>query len=202
MNMDKRDTNLENDKTESSLDNTQSNQDSTSQENDIKKEKRIFNTIITIIVILILLSTLCCCFLNWGKFKKTDTQPQPSLELEEDAAWDGEMTTNNTDQNAMDETITIPGYSALYVDENSKTVRLVNPEENTVYLQYSILKDEDTIYSTKGIKPGNMVEADLYSALKNYGSGEYDLSFVISSYDVDTQESCNGATQTVHITVH
>ena len=111
------------------------------------------------------------------------------------------MTSNNSTQNIMDETITIPGYSVLYVDESSKTVRLVNPEENTVYLQYSILKDEDTIYSTKGIKPGNMVEADLYSALKDYGTGEYTLSFIISSYDVDTQETCNGATQTVYITV-
>lgn len=57
------------------------------------------------------------------------------------------------------------------------------------------------LHSTKGIKPGNMVDADLYSALKDYGTGEYALSFIISSYDVDTQETCNGATQTVYITV-
>ena len=183
--MNKIDTNLDIDKSKSGSNN---------QEQD-KKEKNILTTIIIIIVPLILLLSLCLCFLNDSK--KTDTK----LELEEDVAWDGKMTSNNPTQNIMDETITIPGYSVLYVDESSKTVRLVNPEENTVYLQYSILKDEDTIYSTKGIKPGNMVEADLYSALKDYGTGEYTLSFIISSYDVDTQETCNGATQTVYITV-
>ena len=188
--MNKINTNLDADKSESSFDNSQE------QTSKNKKEKSILTTIIIIIMPLILLLPLCFCFFN--NFKKTDTK----LELEEDVAWDGKMTSNNPTQNIMDETITIPGYSVLYVDESSKTVRLVNQEENTVYLQYSILKDEDTIYSTKGIKPGNMVEADLYSALKDYGTGEYALSFVISSYDVNTQEACNGATQTVYITVN
>lgn len=186
--MNKINTNLDADKSESSFDNSQE------QTSKNKKEKSILTTIIIIILTLILLLSCFCLFNN---SKKTDTK----LELEEDVAWDGKMTSNNPTQNIMDETITIPGYSVLYVDESSKTVRLVNPEENTVYLQYSILKDEDTIYSTKGIKPGNMVEADLYSALKDYGTGEYALSFIISSYDVDTQETCNGATQTVYITV-
>ena len=185
--MNKIDTNLDIDKSESGSNNLEQD----------KKEKNILTTIIIILLMLILLLS-CLCFFN--NSKKTDIKSQ--LELEEDVAWDGKMTSNNPTQNTMDETITIPGYSVLYVDESSKTVRLVNPEENTVYLQYSILKDEDTIYSTKGIKPGNMVEADLYSALKDYGTGEYALSFVISSYDVNTQESCNGATQTVYITVN
>ncbi len=54
------------------------------------------------------------------------------------------------------------------------------------------------IYVTKGIAPGNYVDWDVKSSLKE---GEHKIRFCISTYDVTTNEPCYGANVETVITV-
>ena len=71
---------------------------------------------------------------------------------------------------------------------------LINPEENTVYLVYTIYENNEQIAATKAIKPGNMTDINLKDILS---TGEHSLTIKINTYDIETHESCNGATQTI-----
>ena len=53
--------------------------------------------------------------------------------------------------------------------------------------------------SLRPIKPGNMVEANMYELLDE---GKNDVTISINTYDVETETACNGATQAVTITVY
>ena len=164
------------------------------------------NTLLDLITVDIPVVLLCLVLANsrfvdvmaltWNNFfiKKT---PVKEIEIAEDNPWDGNMT-ESTEVTTEQENIKIPGYANLYVSEESKKIRLVNPGDNTVYLQYSILNGSEVIYESKAIKPGNMEEADLWSCLD---VGEQTLTFVISTYDIETQEACNGASQSVVLLV-
>ena len=162
----------------------------------MKKKRNIIFTVLCLIILILLIALLYRQNADGDHNERVET-PTTALDIEDDNAWDGKM--SGSAETAPDmETIAIPGYANLYVSDESRTIRLVNPEDNTVYLQYSILDGEEVIYETKAIKPGNMVEADLYSLL---APGEYELSFTINTYDINTQESCNGAVQSVKLLV-
>ena len=113
-------------------------------------------------------------------------------------AWDGELPKSGEDTVANTDTIEIPGYSSMVVSKEQPYVNLINSNNNTVYLKYSILKDGTEIYQTDLIRPGQMVEFNAYEEL---GDGKYKLEFNISSYDIDSQAPCNGAKQLVQIEV-
>lgn len=158
-----------------------------------KTIRKVAAAVVTIIIIILLLLLRSC-----GGCGPTPTTPnRPDLEIEGDNKWDG--TIQDQTETTITESIEIPGYSNLGVSKDNPTIRLGNPEENTVYLQYEITKDDEVIFETKAIKPGNMVEANMYELLDE---GKNEVTISINTYDVETETACNGATQAVTITVY
>lgn len=185
-------------KDEGTKENKNNKENSDKDDNSIKTRKRIIRFTLLFILIVIVIWLLRGC----GGCSKpiipgsTDTKQGTSLDIAEDNEWDGTMSDNRP--KASSESIIIPGYSDLYVSNEAKTIKLVNDVENTVYLQYNIYEGDSLVYESQAIKPGNMLEADLYSL---FTQGEHELRLQINTFDVDTQQTCNGATQSVKITV-
>jgi hypothetical protein len=96
-----------------------------------------------------------------------------------------------TEQDAEDPVITIPGYPGITVKEGNY-VSLLNPASNLVYFKYTITDaDGNTLYETNYIEPGKLVQWDAWNYVT--GSGQVDLTFNISTVDIDTLTPCNGA---------
>ena len=96
--------------------------------------------------------------------------------------------------------INVPGYLNLYVDKDHPYIILNNPSENMVYFQYTIMDaDGNVIFENPNLlEPGKAIQADLYTPLTE---GKHMLTFLISTYDLENQAPCNGASQEVDITV-
>lgn len=149
---------------------------------------------------------LCIAFIGiiigllWTLFKPTPVTPDtPSLEFEQGSDWDGNMPQNGEQSKANSESIEIPGYANLYVSSKNPNIQLINPTGNTVYFVYTLLENDTTIYESKAIEPDKMINVNLKEMLP---IGTHTISFKISTYDVETQAACNGATQEVTITVN
>lgn len=160
-----------------------------------KTIRKVAAAVIAIIIIILLLLLRSCG--GCGPANAPTTPNRPDIEIEGDNKWDG--TIQDQTETAITESIEIPGYSNLGVSKDNPTIRLGNPEANTVYLQYQIIKDDEVIFETKAIKPGNMVEANMYELLDE---GKNEVTISINTYDVETETACNGATQAVTITVY
>lgn len=92
-----------------------------------------------------------------------------------------------------------PGYADLHLNAECPYVYLSNPACNTVYMKYSIYDEKNNLlYETNPIAVGKEVEADFVSFLE---PGTHTLIFVQSTYDVDTETECNGATTQVKVIV-
>ena len=87
--------------------------------------------------------------------------------------------------------IEIPGYSEIYVTAGS-VVDLANPEANNVYFKYTITENDTVLYETDYITPGQKVEWNPTEYVQ--GAGDHELTFAISTVNVDTKAPCNGAT--------
>lgn len=178
------------------------NTNNNSDKKKTKKSKIIFYIILGIIVFILLSRLYSCVVPAAGGIldkiknnKNTEvTVPEP-LKIAEDNAFDGNR---GYEKEVSSETIAIPGFDNLSLTEKYPKVKLINPQENTVYLIYNIYNGDDVVFQTDAIKPGNMVEADLYSKLN---AGTYTLTFNISTYDYETQVPCNGTTQAVKVTI-
>lgn len=155
-----------------------------------EKESNKNRIIIGLIIVLILMMLLLL-------FKSCNTSPQQKkyndLEIEQDKKID-----SNNQKGKNTDTISIPGYSDITISDKNKNLSLINPEENTVYLVYAIYENNEQIAETKAIKPGNMTDVNLKDILS---TGEHSLTIKINTYDIETHESCNGATQTIICTV-
>lgn len=94
----------------------------------------------------------------------------------------------------------IPVYKAFKVSTDEPYIYLGNPDINDVYFGYAIRNEDGSVlYETDAVvEPGRAFEIDLRGMLE---PGEHRLSIDISSYDLKTQEPCNGATQEVDVTV-
>lgn len=100
---------------------------------------------------------------------------------------------------ANDEYVEIPGYQNLEVSKEQPYVQLKNLEGNSVYLQYNVLKGEETVYQSILVEPGN--KCDKWNAYESLGTGTHEVTFFIKTFDVETQAECNSTTQPVTITV-
>ena len=86
--------------------------------------------------------------------------------------------------------IELPYLSTIEVKSNP--VPLINPENNTVYMGFKILYNDETIYESEGaVRPGEFLTWDAREYFKN--AGDYNVVIVISTYDVETQEECSSA---------
>lgn len=138
---------------------------------------------------MIQLLLLCVIFAVIPKGEPEDTGLifEPEHKIEEPAP--GE---------AYTETIDIPGYGNMTLSEKKKEIQLINPEDNSVYFVYTLSEGDTEVYKTDAILPGNSVMADLWSILD---AGDHDITIAVSTYDVETEETCNGTAQTVNIMI-
>lgn len=92
-----------------------------------------------------------------------------------------------------------PGYADLELSEKQPYVYLTNPAGNTVYMKYSIYDEQDVLlYETKPIAVGKEVQVDFTAFLDK---GTHNLTFVQSTFDVDTKAECNGTTSSVKVNI-
>lgn len=93
---------------------------------------------------------------------------------------------NNT-ETYEGETTDIVGYGELDITESSPYVYLQNPETNTVYMQFEVSYEDETIYISDLIEPGKQERLAVYNQCEN---GHGVLNYQITTYDVDTRELC------------
>lgn len=95
----------------------------------------------------------------------------------------------------------IPVYKMITVSEKQPYAYLGNPGTNHVYFSYHLkYEDGSTLYKTDAVvKPGRAFETDLYSIVKEHGT--YNITVEISTFDLETEEPCNGAVQQVQLIV-
>lgn len=96
------------------------------------------------------------------------------------------------------EHIKMPGYTNMTIDEDSSMVQLVNPNSDKVEVVYSIYENDNLVYESEKLQPKEKLNLDLKDKLT---SGAHELTFNITSYDIETGELCNGVTQNVEVYV-
>lgn len=73
-------------------------------------------------------------------------------------------------------------------------------QDETSSNSYTVQKSSaKVLFFTERIAPGKCIKWDAYKALKT--KGLHNVQFIISTYDVDTDEACTGSTQNVDITI-
>lgn len=140
-------------------------------------------------------------FLWWPMVKPTSKDVsinKPPVEIADGEVWDGELPENGKQTEASAETIIFAGYSNMYFTTDNDSLALVNPKENTVYMVYSLIKDNKTLYESKGIKPGQMITVNVGDY---FSTGTHDVVMQISTYDINNYARCNGAEQAIKITI-
>lgn len=147
---------------------------------------------------IILLLLILLCLFTANKKDVQVTPDNPSLEIADGTDWDGNMPQNGENSQADTGSIEIPGYANLFISTSEPDVQLINPSSNDVYFVYTIKNGDEVLEETKAIEPGKALNVPLGTML---GVGEHQVSFEISCFDVETQAPCNGAVQSVKITV-
>lgn len=154
-----------------------------------KETRRLFRVIIALLVIVILLLILNCCMYS----KCASNQLVVDCNSE---AIDVPKPHISDDGSEMTE---IVGYENVLVNVDNQNIYIVNPKNNTVYLQYDIYYNNELIHSTDLIPPDRMVEVNVYDLLDR---GEVELLYEIDSFDLKTQEEClSNITQIVKVKV-
>lgn len=85
------------------------------------------------------------------------------------------------------------------VSKDSPMIKVWNPETNTRVFEYGIYVDDELLYQTKGITPGNMIEVDCSSLLGETGTHQLLLS--LSVLDENTGEVVGEADRQAVLTV-
>ena len=94
-----------------------------------------------------------------------------------------ENTLNN--QREIDDSFTeILGHSKLKIDSNNQLIYLENLSANSTYIQYEVLNEDESLYKTKLLYPG---ESDSFNVFKAMPKGECTLKYLISIYSLDNQ---------------
>lgn len=151
----------------------------------------------------LILSLLLILFIGLAVAYFTSNDVSLGPDIADGSDWDGNFPLNGDTEEPFvtPDSIIIPGYSDIYISSDKPNVQLINPDNNTVNMVYEILYNDKVIYETDGaITVGKVVNANLFDIF-NGKEGKYDLVFRISTYDVDTNIMCNGATQSVVLTI-
>ena len=120
------------------------------------------------------------------------------VDLEFEEGEDIKENSNSTEEKVEQESIAIPGYVNVQISDTKPEVSLSNPKGNTVYMKYTLKEGNKVIYTTKAFAPGKMVKVNLKKLLS---VGEHTITFIIETYDIETQAPCNGAVQEVKVIV-
>lgn len=159
----------------------------------IKEYLEIRNTPIAAFILFPVLLGLICGLLvcGLGKNPSGDNTGKPgeTINIADGSQFDGEIDNGYRAPEVSDEQIKIQGKSTVYIRKGGK-VDLVNPADNTVLFQYTVLKDGEVIFKQEDwILPGEKIEWDAYTYLNT--PGEHTISYHISTKDVNTYADCN-----------
>ena len=91
-----------------------------------------------------------------------------------------------------DDTFEIVGYGQLEIDDSNPNINLINSSENNVYLSFDVLYNNEVLYKTNLISPGQMEQYDIYSKLD---AGQHTLTYSINVYDVNENILWSGIQQ-------
>lgn len=153
------------------------------------------HSIIPLLLLLILLAGLIMgiCFSSNEQIQnEIDEVAGNSITQQE------EVTNNDTN---MAENHYLYVWNSKTVDENHKTVALVNHPENDVYLCYDIYDEYgNKLDSTGSFQPNTQIDYDFYS-LFNGKTGKYNLILQIKVNDLETKEPLCSKTMPVVINV-
>lgn len=150
-----------------------------------EKEKPILLLIIAVIAALVLLVALITASL----YKMVNSSASSEIVIADGEAYDGTMDNGKTDSGEM-RFIEFPAFTTIYVSPDS-TVDLVNPESNHVYFKYTILENDEVLYESDYIAPGQKYAWQASDYIT--GAGEHAVVFSVSTVGVDDQQPRNGA---------
>ena len=159
-----------------------------------EKEKPILLLIIAVIAALVLLVALITASLYKMVNKPLDggsdaSSASSEIVIADGEAYDGTMDNGKTDSGEM-RFIEFPAFTTIYVSPDS-TVDLVNPESNHVYFKYTILENDEVLYESDYIAPGQKYAWQASDYIT--GAGEHAVVFSVSTVGVDDQQPRNGA---------
>ena len=80
-----------------------------------------------------------------------------------------------------DQYFELVGFGQLEINKDNPYINLINPSENSVYLRFDVIYNDNVLYSTKLIEPGKMEQYDIYSCLD---AGEHTITYSINVYDL------------------
>ncbi len=169
-------------------------------------------------IVPLLLLLLFLLLLMLSHCPKTPTEPKPeqttaetTTQAEEQTTlptdpgivpWDGELPTSPSSETEQEE-IELIGYDFLTVSDNSRFVNLINPKGNTVYFKYSVRANGTEVFNTGLIPPNMYIPWNAYSTLTEMGlSGDVNIEFNITTFDINSYAPCNPATIKTTITIN
>lgn len=127
-----------------------------------------------IILLFLILFLICTIFLSNSKTDK------PVLNFENQMPYHEEIVEN---QSSSSDEVAIVLKQKYVVSKENPNIQLQNYKENTKYLSYQILYNNNIIGKTDLIKPGNVVDFNIYSQFNQKGT--YPIVLKIYSYNQD-----------------
>ena len=127
-----------------------------------------------IILLLLILCLIAAILLPNSKIEK------PILNFENQVPYSEEVTQEESDKSDQVAIVLKQKYT---VNKNNPNIKLLNYKENTKYLSYQILYNNNIIGKTDLIKPGNVVDFNIYSQFNQKGT--YPIVLKIYSYNQD-----------------
>ena len=98
----------------------------------------------------------------------------------------------NLISSSSDDTFEIVGYGQLEINKDNPNINLINSSENNVYLSFDVLYDDEILYKTGLISPGQMEQCNVYNKLD---AGQYTLTYSINVYDINENILWSGIQQ-------
>lgn len=98
--------------------------------------------------------------------------------------------------------IALPGYDeiSLKADQTEQEVYFYNPKSNRCFMEFSLLLDGETLYSSDRIAPNTKIE--YITIAKPLSRGSYTGAILqYSCYDLYSQQELNGAEVAVNLEV-
>lgn len=96
------------------------------------------------------------------------------------------------------DTFEIIGYGQLEIDKDYPNINLINSSENNVYLSFDVLYNDESLYKTGLISPGQMEQYNIYNKLD---AGQHTLTYSINVYDTNENILWSGIQQEQEILI-
>lgn len=84
-----------------------------------------------------------------------------------------------------DQYFELVGFGQLEINKDNPYINLINPSENSVYLRFDVVYNDEKIHKTNLIEPGKMEQYDIYSCLD---AGEHTITYSIDVYDLKDKQ--------------